>query len=216
MFYEPAALFPLPLIVATISYIALINKPVIKAWVRGRKIDSHLPFTLSSITAMSAADMDLTEIFKTISKQKIYGEVKKEAEWICRDVFLMGNDLVTALEKNNRFTPSERFKELVNGMVLTVKTGNSLSYYLLKKEKQQRELNNERQQKNLELLGYLSKSYVLWEILLALIITPWLFFNVLNNDKNLLYLYIITIIVTPIVTMFFSALAKSTAQKADI
>ena len=67
-------LFIIFIIFGTIlSYFLLLKLPTFKAKARGKQIDLHLPYALNFIAAMSAAGVTPTEIFKSLSKQRIYG-----------------------------------------------------------------------------------------------------------------------------------------------
>jgi flagellar protein FlaJ len=85
---------------------------------------------------MASAGVTPTEIFKSLSKQEIYSEVKIESAWIYRDVSLLGFDILTAIKKNIARTPSQKFKEFLQGMVVTVTSGGSLRTYFMNKADQ--------------------------------------------------------------------------------
>ncbi|GAI93330.1 unnamed protein product, partial [marine sediment metagenome] len=55
--------------------------PRSKAKARGKKIDVNLAYALNFISAMSSAGVTPTEIFKSLSKQDTYGEIKEESSW---------------------------------------------------------------------------------------------------------------------------------------
>ena len=67
-------LFIIFIVITTVlSYFLFLKLPSFKAKSRGKQIDLHLPFALNFIAAMSAAGVTPTEIFKSLSKQRIYG-----------------------------------------------------------------------------------------------------------------------------------------------
>ena len=90
----------IPLIVAGGIYLISLMLPGSTAKARGKKIDLNLPYALNFVSAMSSAGVTPTEIFKSLSKQEIYGEIKEEASWIYRDVALLGTDILTSIKKN--------------------------------------------------------------------------------------------------------------------
>ena len=124
---------------------------------------------------MASAGVTPTEIFKSLSKQEIYSEIMEEAAWIYRDVELLGLDILTAIKTNIDRTPSERFKEFLQGMVVTVTSGGSLKTYFMHKADQYMWENRQTQKQLLETLGIMAESYVtaaVAGVLLLLIVIP--------------------------------------------
>ncbi|MCK4347650.1 MAG: hypothetical protein KAW47_03450, partial [Thermoplasmatales archaeon] len=85
----------LPVLIGAFIYFISLQLPASAAKARGKKIDKNLPYALNFVSAMSSAGVTPTEIFKSLSKQEIYGEIKEEAAWIYRDVALLGTDILT-------------------------------------------------------------------------------------------------------------------------
>jgi flagellar protein FlaJ len=86
-------------IYGVIIYAALLSAKN-RAKKRKKKIDVNLAYAINFISAMASAGVTPTEIFKSLSKQDIYGEVKEESAWIYRDVGLLGFDILSAIKKN--------------------------------------------------------------------------------------------------------------------
>ncbi|MDD1743737.1 MAG: hypothetical protein LUO85_03835, partial [Methanomassiliicoccales archaeon] len=78
-------------------YVVLNSTPGSKAKKRGRDMDKRIGPSMSFISAMASADVNVDVIFKELSRQKIYGEIASEAEWITRDTELLGIDILTAV-----------------------------------------------------------------------------------------------------------------------
>ena len=139
---------------------------------------------------MSSAGITPTEIFKSLSKQDIYGEIKEEASWIYRDVTLMGMDVITSIRSNMEITPSQKFKEFLQGMIVTVTSGGSLKTYFMNKANQYMWENRQEQKQLLESLGIMAESYVtaaVAGILLLLIVIPLMM--IISGDFNAMFLY---------------------------
>src|SRR5207249_3966445 len=83
----------------------------------GHKIDKKISGAMSFISAMASADVPVDVIFKELSKQTIYGEVAREAEWITRDTELLGLDILTAIRKASQRSPSAKFQDFLQGVV---------------------------------------------------------------------------------------------------
>ena len=101
----------IPVIVGVLIYAISLILPGSKAKGRGKRIDANLAYALNFISAMASAGITPTEIFKSLSKQDTYGEIKEESAWIYRDVAVIGVDVITAIRNNIKRTPSKKFKE---------------------------------------------------------------------------------------------------------
>jgi flagellar protein FlaJ len=163
---------------------------------------------------MASAGVTPTEIFKSLSKQKIYSEVKDESAWIYRDVSLLGFDILTAIKKNITRTPSQKFKEFLQGMVVTVTSGGSLRTYFMNKADQYLWENRNTQKQFLETLGIMAESYVtaaVAGVLLLLIVIPLMM--IISGAWNPTFLYILILIVVPLIHIGFAMVIRIMSQE---
>jgi flagellar protein FlaJ len=204
----------IPVLATGMVYFYHIVMPATKAKARGKKIDLHLPYALNFIYAMSSAGITPAEIFKSLSKQDIYGEIREEALWIFRDVSLLGRDIISAIKSNIGRTPSEKFKEFLQGMVVTVQSGGALRpYFMIKADQYMRE-NRLNQKKLIESLGIMAESYVtaaVAGILLLLIIIP-LMMIISGDASQMSFLYIFIFMVVPLIHTGFSVVIRSMSE----
>ena len=162
---------------------------------------------------MSSAGVTPTEIFKSLSKQDTYGEIKEEAAWIYRDVAVLGIDILTAIRNNIERTPSRKFKEFLQGLVVTVTSGGSLKTYFMAKAQQYLMENRQSQKALMESLGIMAESYVTTAvagILLLLIVIPLMM--IIGGDWNGMFLYIMIFMIVPLIHGGFSYVIKSMCQ----
>jgi flagellar protein FlaJ len=202
-----------PLLVFVGTYFIGISLPGSRAKARGRRIDTNLAYALNFISAMSSAGVTPTEIFKSLSKQQVYGEVKEEASWIYRDISLLGMDIISAIKTNIKRTPSTKFKEFSQGMIVTTTSGGSLKTYFMGKAKQYFQENRQEQKKLLESLGIMAESYVTTAvagILLLLIVIPLMM--IISGDFNVIFLYVLIFMIIPLIHFGFSVVIKSMSQ----
>lgn len=205
----------IPVFVSVIIYAVLLSLPKSKAKSRKKNIDMNLAYAINFISAMSSAGVTPTEIFKSLSKQEIYGEVKEESAWIYRDVSLLGFDVLSAIKKNIARTPSQRFKEFLQGMVVTVTSGGSLKTYFMHKADQYLWENRNQQKQLLETLGIMAESYVtaaVAGVLLLLIVIPLMM--IITGDWNDTFLYILILIVVPLIHSGFAVVIRGMCQGA--
>ena len=136
------------------------GKPASMAKKRGRKIDKKISGAMSFISAMASADVPVDVIFKELSKQTVYGEVAKEAEWITRDTELLGVDILTAIRRAAQRSPSSKFQDFLQGVVTTSTSGGQLKPYFLVKADQFEKEDRLEMRKKMETLGMLAESFV--------------------------------------------------------
>jgi len=203
----------IPVIVGLLIYYVSLMLPRFKAKTRAKKIDANLAYALNFISAMSSAGVTPTEIFKSLSKQDTYGEIKEEASWIYRDVAVLGIDILTAIRANIERTPSRKFKEFLQGLVVTVTSGGSLKTYFMAKAQQYLMENRQAQKALMESLGIMAESYVTTAvagILLLLIVIPLMM--IIGGDWNSMFLYIMIFMIVPLIHGGFSYVIKSMCQ----
>jgi len=206
----------IPVICTVFVYLYYVIMPSSRAKARGKKIDLHLPYALNFISAMSSAGITPAEIFKSLSKQDIYGEVKEEAMWIYRDVNLLGRDIITAIKDNIARTPSNKFKEFLQGAVVTVQSGGALKpYFMIKADQYMRE-NRLVQKQLIESMGIMAECYVtaaVAGILMIIIIIPLLMIISNSGPEQLTFMYIFSFLVVPMIHAGFAVVLTSMSAR---
>jgi len=143
-----------------LTYGVLMGTPASKAKSRGRDIDKRIGPAMNFISAMASADVNVDVIFKELSRQPIYGEIRNEAEWITRDTELLGTDILTAIKRAAQRTPSKKFQEFLQGVVTTSTSGGQLKPYFLQKAEQFEKEYKLEMRSQLETLGLMAESFV--------------------------------------------------------
>jgi len=205
----------IPVFISVLTFLILLHMPKSRAKTRKRKIDLNLAYAINFISAMASAGVTPTEIFKSLSKQEIYSEIRDESAWIYRDVSLLGFDVITAIKKNIERTPSQKFKEFLQGMVVTVTSGGSLKTYFMNKAEQYLWENRNNQKQLIETLGIMAESYVtaaVAGILLLLIVIPLMM--IISGAWNAMFLYILILLVVPLIHIGFAMMIRMMSQEA--
>jgi flagellar protein FlaJ len=205
----------LPILICACIYFIALQLHGTWAKSRGKKIDKNLAYALNFVSAMSSAGVTPTEIFKSLSKQEIYGEIKDEAAWIYRDVSLLGTDVLTAIRNNMNITPSEKFQEFLQGLIVTVTSGGSLKSYFVAKANQFMIENRQNQKQFIETLSIMAESYVtaaVAGVLLLFIVIPIMM--IISGDASQLnFLYILIFLVVPLIHLGFTYVIKSMSME---
>ncbi len=160
----PPLVFIVPIVATYATFFGLPplyrGIPAARAKRRARRIDRKLTGAMSFISAMASAEVPVDIIFRELSKQQIYGEIREEAEWITRDTELLGIDILTAIKRGASRTPSVKFQEFLQGVVTTTTSGGQLKPYFLMKAEQFEKEDKLEMKKRMETLGLLAESFV--------------------------------------------------------
>lgn len=152
------------LIVSSITPIGIglyhLSLPTSRAKSRGKNIDRHLPYVANFINTMSVAGISPAEIFETLSTIELYGEVQKEAKKITTELSMMGVDTITALKNAIHISPSDKFKEFVQGMLGVIQSGSELGPYFNRCVEKYMLNDLIDRKRNLESLAVMAESFV--------------------------------------------------------
>jgi flagellar protein FlaJ len=134
--------------------------PIIIADNRKRNLEDSLPFTTGYLSILAGAGVPPTQMFYSLSKIDSSSAVSQEAKHIVRDVELFGVDIISAMEEASKRTPSEKFKEFLEGLIATVHSGGDLARYLGERSAQYMRLKRIALRRFGDTLGVLAEFYV--------------------------------------------------------
>jgi archaeal flagellar protein FlaJ len=154
------SLVVLPPLVGLVGYAAVASTPSSKAKARKKNIDQRLAYATNYMAAMASAGVLPAQIFRSLAKQDIYGEVAKEAAMIFKDLEVHGKDIVTALRRAIDRTPSIKFQELLQGAITTTTSGGDLTAYFKQKATRYQWENRVEQKTFIETMGLMAETYV--------------------------------------------------------
>jgi flagellar protein FlaJ len=97
---------------------------------RRKRMDLELPYVASHLSILATAGLPPARMFKLIEDSNTTPQVASEANEITRDVEILGQDIITALEAERVRSPSKTFAEMLEGFVATIRSGGSLTGYL--------------------------------------------------------------------------------------
>ncbi|MEM1563346.1 MAG: type II secretion system F family protein [Candidatus Bathyarchaeia archaeon] len=158
----PAFLFGLggSLFAIAFSIVGFYIYPVYRADKFKRELEDELAFTTGYMSILASAGVPPEKIFYSLSNLPIPLAVSAEAKNVIRDVNLFGLDIISALEQASKRTPSERFREMIEGLISTIHSGSNLAAYLREKSKQHMKLKRMSLRKFSDTLSMLSEFYV--------------------------------------------------------
>ncbi len=158
----PAILFGIgaSLFATAFSTFGFYIYPIYRADSLKRKLEDELPFTTAYMAILTSAGVSPERIFHSLSNLSVPLAASTEAKDVVRDVNLFGVDIISALQQTSKRTPSERFREMIEGFISTIHSGGNLAAYLREKTRQYMRLKRIGLKKYSDTLSILSEFYV--------------------------------------------------------
>ncbi len=206
-------LFVMPIILGPmfgyIGFAALMSTPASNAKKRRKDIEMRMPYATNYIAAMASAGVIPAEIFRSLARQYIYGEVAKEAAMIFKDLHVHGIDIVTALRRSMDRTPSVKFQELLQGAITTVTSGGDLTNYFKQKASRYQWENRVEQKTFIETMGLMAETYVTAAVAGPLFLIVMIAIMALMSGGDPGQLQMITYLLLPVINVGFMFGLKS-------
>jgi len=160
--FFPSLLFGIgtSLFAGAFTVIGFYAYPIYRADSLKRNLEDGLPFTAGYMAILAGAGVPSEYIFRSLAQIDASLAISNEARTIVRDVDLFGFDAISALEAASDRTPSERFKELLEGFIATVHSGGSLVEYLRDRSRQFMKLKRLALKRFADILAVLAEFYV--------------------------------------------------------
>jgi flagellar protein FlaJ len=142
------------------ALIAFYAYPLLRADSLKRNLEEGLPFTTGYLSILAGSGVPPAQMFRSLAQLDSKLAASQEARLIVRDVELFGVDIVSALESASKRTPSERFKEFLEGFIATVHSGGDLNKYLSERSRLYMRLKRMALRRLGDTLGVLAEFYV--------------------------------------------------------
>jgi len=142
------------------SIIGFYLYPIIRRDSLKRNLEDGLPFTAGYLSILAGAGVPPAQMFRSLVKVDTSLAISQEARNIVRDVELFGVDIISAMESASKRTPSEKFKDLLEGFIATVHSGGDLAKYLSERSRQYMRLKRIALRRLGDTLGVLAEFYV--------------------------------------------------------
>ncbi len=176
-----------------------IGLPTSKAKARSKEIDRYMPYAANFINTMSVAGISPAEIFAALAQAELYGELQKEAKKITTEIEMMGKDTITALKNAINITPSEKFKEFIQGILATIQAGSELGPYFERCVDEYMKDDLIERKRNLESLAIMAESFVVTVIAFPLFLVIILsIMGLTSGGIDFVFLYLIALFILPL------------------
>ncbi|AAR39120.1 NEQ268 [Nanoarchaeum equitans Kin4-M] len=104
--------------------------PSIRIPQRKASIEKNLPYATLYMATIANTGAPPIAIFRFLSRMPDFGEIRQEAKDIVEMVDVLGQDLLRALDKKAKYSPSKQWAELLIGLKTILESGGDLSEYL--------------------------------------------------------------------------------------
>jgi len=108
----------------------LYGLPSLLAISRRRRMNNELPYVATHMSILASAGIPPTRMFKLLEDSRTTPEVASDSNEIVRDVEVLGNDIMTALELERARSPSTVFGDMLEGLVATIRSVGNMKSYL--------------------------------------------------------------------------------------
>ena len=187
-----------------------LSLPSSKAKSRAKKIDRYLPYATNFINTMSVAGISPAEIFEALSKVELYGEIQKEAQKIVTEIKMMGVDTITALKNAIEISPSEKFKEFLQGIIAVIQSGSELGPYFERCVERYMTRDLVERKRNLEALAIMAEAFVVTVIAFPLFLVIIISIMGLTSGQiDYVFMYLIALMILPLAYFGFYMLMSS-------
>lgn len=148
------------LFTGAITTIVFYGYPIYRADAMKRQLEDELPFTTGYMAILTSAGISPETIFGSMSNLTVPLATSSQVKDIVRDVNLFGSDVISALQEASKRSPSQQYKEMIEGFISTIHSGGNLSAYLREKSLQYMRLKKLGLKKYSDTLSMLSEFYV--------------------------------------------------------
>jgi flagellar protein FlaJ len=202
-----------------LSIIGFYLYPVYRADKHKRELDDELTFTTGYMAILASAGVSPENIFYSLSNLNVPLAASAEAKEVVKNINLFGLDVISALEKASRRTPSEKLRNTIEGIISTIHAGGNLGGFLRGKFKTAMKL------KRLSLKKYSDSLSVLSEVYVALLLTGPLLLVIMVAVMSVmgggglgilspdLLLSLLTYLLIPVCAVIFLIILDSTSPK---
>jgi len=197
-----------PLAVGAGAFLTQYRLPNIRAGARRGQIESSLPITSSYMTVLACAGVDPEKIIRSVATADPKMILSKEVGSIVVKMDLLGYNILTALEKEVKKSPSVLYSNLLKGFAYTIRTGGNLKKFFLQSTTQFLNVRNQMIQQFLSTLGMLAETYVLMFAVFPLLLIIMLSVmasvgGTLGGIDLMQLMYMLTFIILPVMASLY-------------
>jgi flagellar protein FlaJ len=152
---------PVPLVFGGIAYYLFSYYPKFRSGEIAASIDRSLPSAITYMYALSRGGLELVEILESLAGQRhVYGGVADHVGYVVRDIRYLNIDIIKALHDASERSPSRNMRDFLDGLVMVIDSGGSLTEYFKIKSSYYYEQAGADQENYLNTLGMIAEGYI--------------------------------------------------------
>lgn len=189
--------------------------PASRKTTRKREIDALFPDAVSFMYALSLGGLNQIEIIRAVANaEETYGEVSREFQSVVKESEYAGQDYRTALREAAIRTPSNNLAQFITDLLSIISSGGSIDEFLEQRTESVLDEQQKQEEGNIEQIQLAGEIFITLAVAPVMLMTILLVSSLLGNNTTLI-MYIITYIVTPVLSMAFVVLV-STVQPDEL
>jgi flagellar protein FlaJ len=206
-------------IAAVSSFFLILNYPKTIRQARAKDVDGALPFATLYLSTITSSKLPLHKTIEIFSKFATSGEMGNQVNEMIQDMKVFGMDVNTALERAINRSPSKAFKELLYGILSTVKAGGDLTTFLREKSK------NFLAEYRRRIYEFSHNLTVYIEVYLTVMVLGAIFFTILTAiisgiagtgaDSIIMLQFLLIFILLPTTSLVFIYLIRSATPRGE-
>ena len=203
--------------VPLITFLYFLHMPRSKIKQRGKRITRALPSALSFVSAMAATTITPIDIFRSLSRQKAFGEIAREAKRIYLDMSTFGKDSMSALKSAIDRSVSTEWREFLQGMISTINSGGNLRAYFNAKALESMQGSRERLRAAISGMSVMAESYVTVGVAFPIFLIILLIaMSVMASSMNTsLLTEVVVFLLIPLIELAFGWILYSMAKEVS-
>lgn len=223
-------LYPLGILITLLSFLLSFLTifglayifPYFQADIRHACIDKSMLSSVTYMYALTKGGLSIYDVLRSLSMYThIFGTCAEEVSFIVRDMDYLGKDFISALNSAKERTPSELFKDFIDGLVL-VSSSTAIIEYIKNKSDQYQDMVEMANRNFLKRLDVLAEIYVTVLVAGPLFIMTTLIVLQLIRPASAQILYILIYALIPLANLLFLVLLDTIGElsmdpkKADV
>ena len=186
--------------------------PYFQADIRHACIDKSMLSSVTYMYALTKGGMSIYDVLRSLSGYThIFGTCAEEVSYIVRDMDYLGKDFVTALKSAKERTPSEIFKDFIDGLIL-VSNSKAIVEYMRNKSDYYQGMAELANRNFLRRLDVLAEIYVTVLVAGPLFIMTTLVVLQLFRPASAQILYVLIYAVIPLANLLFLVLLDTIGE----
>jgi archaeal flagellar protein FlaJ len=186
--------------------------PYFQADIRHACIDKSMLSSVTYMYALTKGGMSIYDVLRSLSGYThIFGTCAEEVSYIVRDMDYLGKDFVSALKSAKERTPSEIFKDFIDGLIL-VSNSKAIVEYMRNKSEYYQGMAELANRNFLRRLDVLAEIYVTVLVAGPLFIMTTLIVLQLFRPASAQILYVLIYAVIPLANLLFLVLLDTIGE----